>query len=292
MKSIYTLKADLYEQLSKKGWFDESISSSFESEVGSRLRTAFNESSERGRLRLSNMGPKCPRALWYSIHEPGAAEPLPPWAIFKYTYGHIIEALAVSLAKASGHTVEGEQDEVVLDGVTGHIDALVDGCVVDFKSTSTLSFEKFERGTLAENDDFGYLDQLDGYVTALHDDPRLLVKDRGFICAIDKQLGHVAIYEHTVREDSIRKRIKHYREIVERPYPPPCECRTEPDGGSGNVKLDWRAGYNPYKYSCFPGLRTFLYAGGPRYLTKVVKIPMNKNGPIKEVDRYGNMVYN
>lgn len=238
------------------------------------------------------MGPRCPRALWYSIHEPGTAEPLPPWAIFKYSYGHIIEALAISLAKASGHTVEGEQDEVTLDGVVGHIDALVDGCLVDFKSTSTLSFEKFERGTLAENDDFGYLDQLDGYVTALHDDDRLLVKDRGFICAIDKQLGHVALYEHRVRPDKIRETIKKFKEYISRTNPPECTCGTRADGTSGNICLDTRASYNSYKWVCNPNLRCFLYSKGPRYFTKVVKVPTYAGQQLKEIDKNSKEVYN
>jgi hypothetical protein len=34
---------------------------------------------------------------------------------------------------------------------------------------------------------------------------------------------------------------------------------------------------------CFPGLRVFDYSGGPRFFTKVVKQPYNKNGPIKEL---------
>jgi hypothetical protein len=231
------------------------------------------------------MGPKCPKALWYSYHKPELAEALPPWAEFKYLYGHIIEDLVIQLAKATGHTVEGEQDELCVDDVIGHRDCVIDGCIVDVKSSSTRSFEKFKDGSLVTSDSFGYLDQLDGYLVGSLNDPLVTVKDRGYILAIDKQLGHMVLYEHFLREDAIRERIKYYKQIVGRSSPPPCECGTERDGQSGNIKLTMQASYNPYKYSCFPDLRTFLYAKGPVYLTKVVRKP-----DVPEIDRYGKLI--
>src|SRR6266849_6159935 len=40
------------------------------------------------------------------------------------------------MAKAAGHEVLGEQDELTLDGVVGHRDCVIDGCIVDVKTTS------------------------------------------------------------------------------------------------------------------------------------------------------------
>lgn len=293
MPEITTLIPDIYRTISNKnGWFTEELAKALGTDISLTLQAQLGEDRPAGRLRLSQMGPKCPRALWYSVHSPEVAESLPPYAEIKFSFGHILEALAITLAKASGHEVTGEQDELSLDGVKGHRDCVIDGCIVDVKSASSRSFQKFKDKSIAQADTFGYLDQLDGYVVASLDDPLVRVKDKAYLLAIDKQLGHMVLYEHIVRPDSIRARVSAYKRIVESSTPPACECGTEPDGQGGNIKLDTRASYSSYKYACFPNLRTFLYADGPRYLTRVVKRPTNKNGPIVEVDKHGKIVYN
>jgi hypothetical protein len=272
-KSIHTLIPDIYELVKRKdGWFDEQLSQAYANSVARRVREQFQE-PKMATLRLSRMGPQCPKALWHSIHTPGEAEPLPSWAEIKYLYGHTIEALVIALTKAAGHEVTGEQDELVVDGITGHRDCIIDGCLCDIKSTSSLGFIKFKDKSIAQNDSFGYLDQLDGYLVGSHEDPLLLVKDKGYLLAVDKQLGHMVLYEHRVREQSIKDRIKYYKDIVGRNNSPDCECGTVPQGKSGNIQLDMRASYSPWKYCCFPHLRTFLYANGPVYLTHVERLP-------------------
>lgn len=277
MAEIHTVVKDIYKIAGK---------------VPLEISVVLSPKEPKGALRLSQMGPWCPRALWHSVHKPELEQPLLPHTQIKFNYGHMVEALALKYAKAAGHRVEGEQDELSLDGVTGHRDCVMDGCVVDVKSCSSRQFEKFKTGSIRENDLFGYLDQLDGYLVASFDDPLVTVKDRGYLLAIDQTLGHMVLYEHHVRESSIRARVKAYKDIVNRDTPPACECGTEPDGKGGNIKLGTRASYSNFKYTCFPNLRTFLYSDGPRYLTKVVKRPMNLNGPIPEVDRHGKFVYN
>lgn len=286
-KQINTLVWDIYQTIKKKDWFTDEIATAYSADVSKRLQVQLSDKRDKSHLRLSAMGPKCPRALWYSIHHPELAEPLPASAEIKYSFGHMIEALAIALAKGAGHEVTGEQDAVELDGIVGHRDCVIDGCIVDVKSTSSIGFNKFKSPTYEKVDSFGYLDQLDGYVVACRDDPLVRVKDKGYILAVDKQLGNMWLYEHKVREDSIRRRIAYYKQIVALPEPPPCFCRTEAQGKSGNVKLDTKASYSPYKFCCFPGLRTFIYSSGPEYLVKVVRKP-----DVKEVDRYGNVVYN
>lgn len=286
MKSIHTLIPDIQECLKDKGdWFNDHIKSEFARSAGDKVQGSFSPYEKRG-LRISGLGDKCPKALWHSIHTPELAEPLPAWAEFKYAYGHIIEALAISLAKAAGHEVTGEQDELVVDGITGHRDCVIDGCVVDVKSAASRSFIKFKDKTLHENDSFGYLYQLDGYVLGSSNDPLVHVKDKGYFLAIDKQLGHCCLLEHSLREHSIRKRIADYKQIVEKSTSPPCACETRPDGKSGNISLGVKASYNPYKFCCFPELRTFLYASGPVYLTKVSRLP-----DVTEIDRHGKIIY-
>jgi hypothetical protein len=262
VKSIYQLIPDIYHYVQQKGWQD-GLTCTLRSGPGGRT----------GSLRLSGMGPKCPRALWYSIHAPELADPLPPHAEIKYCYGHIIEQFIIQLAKRTGHTVEGEQDELVVDGVTGHRDCVIDGCLVDIKSSSTRALEKLRSKTLAQDDPFGYLDQLDGYSLGSLLDPLVKVKDKAYLLGVDKTLGHMVLYEHECRHENIRRRIMVCKAISERAEPPPCECGTKYEGISGNIGLDIRASYSPYKYQCFPHLRTFLYASGPVYLTRVVKVP-------------------
>lgn len=276
MKDINSLIPDIYQLIqSQGGWFD-AVSEGFSRDVAGRLRAQLSDKRTHASLRLSKMGPSCPRALWYSINRPGMAEALPPWAIIKYSYGHILEALVVTLAKASGHEVTGEQDELVLDGIVGHRDCVVDGFVVDVKSSSSIGFQKFKDRTIAQRDSFGYLEQLDGYVLASSNDVKVRHKDAGYLLAIDKTLGHLVLYKHEVtheREATLRARIQEYKQIVSSPNPPSCRCKVVPHGASGNLQLDFKAGYSPYKHCCHPTLRTFLYSGGPVYLTKVVRKP-------------------
>ena len=291
--SLRTLIPDIYKLVgTKDGWFNTDVATALSSNIASSLSKQLGVPRDRNKLRLSGMGPKCPRALWYSIRHPELQEALPPWAEIKYSFGHILECLVIALAKAAGHEVTGEQDELVVDGVTGHRDCVIDGCIVDVKSASSPSYKKFADGSIVHSDDFGYLDQLDGYLLgSLHDD-LVRTKDRAYLLAIDKQLGHMCLYEHHLREASITKRITEYKRIVGLDVAPSCTCQSVPDGESGNYKLDIRASYSPFKHACNPSLRTFLYSSGPRYLTKVVKRPRNKDGDIVEIDKHGQVVYN
>lgn len=233
----------------------------------------FGERKEPPTLRLSKMGPICPKHLWHSIHTPELAEEMPPEALFKFSYGHTIESMAIALAKAAGHEVLGEQDELVVDGVKGHRDCVIDGVLVDVKSCSSRMFQKFETKAIAFDDPFGYLDQLDGYMVGSFEDDLVRVKDRAYIWYIDKTLGKMGLYEHRLREKNIRDRIKSHKSVVSSATPPACTCDVVPDGKSGNVRLDTKASYSPFKHVCFPKLRTFLYSSGPVFLTHVERLP-------------------
>lgn len=283
-KNISSLIGDIYATVEKEGWWTPDLLGEFHL----KLSGSINQKRGIPSLRLSKMGEQCPSALWHSVHSAEHAERIQPWVYNKFNYGHILEAYVISLAKASGHEVTGEQDELILDGIKGHRDCVIDGCVVDVKSLNSLGFQKVRAGDVAE-DIFlrDYLDQLDGYVVASADDPLVRTKDRGYILAIDKTLGHLTLYEHIVREGNIRDRIRYHREISLLRHPPKCNCGTLPDGTSGNIKLDLKASYNLYKFCCHPHLRTFIYAKGPVYLTKVVRLP-----DVTEVDRFGKVVYN
>ena len=269
---ISTLIPDIYSLVGGTNGIADLLASNMGTDIAGAINRSLRPQERRG-LRLSGLGPSCPRALWYKVNHPELAEPLPPHARIKYLYGHIIEHLVIGLAKAAGHEVTGEQDELSVDGITGHRDCVIDGCVVDVKSASSRGFLKFRDKTIAQDDPFGYLDQLDGYLLGSMDDPLVRVKDKAYLLAIDKTLGHMCLYEHRLRRESIFKRIVQYKQFVERDKQPACTCNTVADCKSGNFKLDVKASYSPFKHMCVPSLRTFIYSDGPRYLTHVARLP-------------------
>lgn len=264
-KSIYQLLPDVRAFLSDRH------------ELTIPITVRFGERKEHRPLRLSKLGEMCPKHLWYQAHHPELAEALPAEAIMKFSYGHTIEQQCIALAKAAGHEVTGEQDEVVVDGVKGHRDCVIDGYIVDVKSCSGRMFEKISTKALGNDDPFGYLAQLDGYMVGSADDDCVTCKDTAFIWAIDKVLGKMVLYEHKLRRNFILERIASYKQIVSSRDIPTCECGTLRDGESGNLRLDAKASYSPFKRQCHPGLRTFGYRNKgdfePRFLTKVVRVP-------------------
>lgn len=197
--------------------------------------------------------------------------------------------MAIALAKEAGHAVTGEQDELTVDGIKGHRDCVIDGYIVDVKSCSSRMFEKFQKKTISMDDPFGYLDQLDGYMVGSAEDDLVRVKDTAFIWAIDKTLGKMVLYEHHLRKASILARVASHKAIVALDVPPPCTCEEVPDGKSGNMRLGVKGSYSPFKHSCKPGLRTFIYSDGPRYLTRVVRRP---EPHVIEIDKHSHRVYN
>lgn len=222
---------------------------------------------------MSNIG-KGARQLWYDRRF-NKDEDLPPAAIFKFIYGDLIESLLLFLARVSGHNVTSRQAEVDVDGVKGHIDADIDGVTVDAKSASPHSFRKFADRSLIENDPFGYIEQLAGYCEARDTD--------GAFLAADKQNGHItylAIDKDDLKKAvNVKERIAFVKSAIESDSEPERCYSDEEEGASGNRALGINCSYCSHKFRCWAdsnnglGLRTFLYSGGPKYLTRVVREP-------------------
>jgi hypothetical protein len=219
-------------------------------------------------LRMSNIG-KGARQLWYDKNYPND-EVLPGHTLVKFMFGDIIEQLILFLAEVSGHTVTSKQAEVNRGSIKGHIDADIDGVTVDVKSTSSFGFKKFENGTLAENDPFGYIEQIAGYAKARETD--------GAFIAVDKQNGYIA-YDFYPKEEldvfDVDGRIEYIKEAVEAVEPPERCYPDEKFGESGNRKLGVNCGYCAHNRRCWAdsngglGLRVFSYSTGPVFLTEV-----------------------
>lgn len=221
-------------------------------------------------IRFSGLG-KPDRQVWYDAHPiPGGKEVLRGSTYIKFLYGDVIEQVLLFLAKEAGHVVEDEQLGVELDGITGSIDARIDGTIVDVKSASPFGFKKFKDNGILENDPFGYVYQLSGYSTVLNPgaDAAWVAMDKvsGDICV--SPLGNDAIAFHPPAP-----RIARLKDVIALDEPPELCYKPEPDGKSGNMKLPTPCSYCSHRFRCHPNVRTFLYSNGPRYLTTVAKTP-------------------
>lgn len=238
--------------------------------IKSLMRNRLAKRSEEARpLRFSALG-KPDRQIWYDAHPDGTKEKLNGPTYVKFMYGDLIEQMLLFLAKEAGHEVTDEQAGVSVNGVTGSIDAIIDGTVVDVKSASPFGYKKFEQRSLTEDDPFGYVAQLAGYTNVL------TPGEGAAWLANDKVSGEICISPLSatvIRHFPPEERIEELKEIVSKDSPPERCYEDVPDGKSGNRKLVTGCSYCAHKFRCWDGLRTFLYSTGPRYLTVVAKTP-------------------
>ena len=224
-------------------------------------------------LRMSNIG-KPDRQLWYDLNSPKRKETeLEPSVYIKFLYGHLLEVLMLFFVRLSGHTVTSEQKEVKVSGISGHMDCVIDGEVVDVKTASGYSFKKFKDGSLAEDDSFGYLAQLAGYEEAEQ------TSNGGFL-VLNKETGQITLFRpEELDKPNIKERIKTIKKVVKNKKPPEFCFDPVPEGKAGNLKLARKCFYCPHKFECHKGandgkgLRAFQYSKGITYLTHVVKEP-------------------
>lgn len=271
MPTLETLVDDIY------GLFDpnkmhepnEENLNQFAENMKNILRTRLASREDvRDPLRFSALG-KPDRQLWY-MAKGYPSEEMTPKTYFKFLYGDVIEALLLFLAKESGHDVQSEQMEIEVDGVKGHIDAIIDGVVVDVKSASPFGYKKFKDHSLIQDDPFGYIQQISGYTDTI------TPGKGGAFLAADKVSGDLTVMNvssSVIETHPPGPRITHLKEVIARDTPPPRCFEPEPEGKSGNMKLGTQCSYCAFKKDCWPGLRTFIYSTGPRYLTTVVKVP-------------------
>lgn len=213
-------------------------------------------------LRMSNIGKPCTRALWYEIKGNVKGEPLSPETKLKFMVGDIVEAVILYLAKEAGHTVTLQQKEIEIDGIRGHIDAVIDGELVDVKSTTSMGIKKFADGSLAEDDPFGYISQISGYANALG-------KKTGTFLAFDKSAGDLVTYTHYELEDTSKK-IANVKEVLAKDAPPPRPFDPAYDKTAGRKKLGINCSYCSFKEHCWAdrGLDIQFKSGKPVFYLK------------------------
>lgn len=274
VKLLKDLAQDVYGLLEGNSLADPALFEKYRSLIGDVIVSRLQTEKREPNLRMSSIG-KPLRQLWYELNG-YKGETLEGKTLVKFAYGHLVEALILILAEASGHTVERLQEKIEVDSIVGHIDCVLDGVLVDVKSASPYSFQKFKDGTLLNegNDPFGYIGQLSGYAQALNLPAAWIAinKVSGEVCVLDLPKECTEAYD-------IRTRIELVRSTIKQETPPERCYPDEPDGKSGNRKLSVGCSYCPHKLECWKdvnngkGLDVYYYSTGPRYLTNVTRTP-------------------
>ena len=279
MKTIDTLVQEinaLFDPLIDNELNEEKLEEHLETFTSSLKETITEFLKEKPRttrnLRLSSIG-RPTRQLWYDKNSKEEPRPLEPSTRIKFLYGHILEDLLILFCKLAGHKVTDQQKQVDVEGIKGHQDCMIDDVLVDCKSASGRSFEKFAKKTLYSDDPFGYIAQISAYAEGNG------VDEAAFL-AIDKQHGHICLTPvHSLEMINAKERIKYLKGIMDKDTPPDRCYSDLPDGSSGNRKLAIGCLYCPHKRTCWSdanqgkGLRVFDYAKGHRFLTNVSKEP-------------------
>jgi hypothetical protein len=292
--NINNLSLDIYNVLDSS--IDHTPSEDLAAEYAMRIggemaRATLKRDAPRvkGKLWASDLGKECMRVHWYNFNAPTTVAPLQGHTKFKFLYGNILEEAVLYMAEEAGHDVSHQQHRVEWDvgevngtewTVSGRIDGIIDGALMDVKTTSSYGYKKYStEGIHDGNDSFGYLYQL-GFYKA-HGDYNVPVTQEGFVW-IDKQNGHIKyticatpdkreIAERTL--DIIAAVDTDSVDDVPRAYSP------EPYGKSGNECLPMSCSYCSYNKECWKdsnggrGLRTFAYGHKPIYFTTVTREP-------------------
>jgi hypothetical protein len=223
-------------------------------------------------VRMSNVG-KPSRQMWFEKRDPKGRGSVDGATQIKFLYGHILEEIVLMLVRMAEHNVTDEQKEVTVNGIVGHMDCKINGQVVDVKSASKFAFNKFVKGTLADDDPFGYLGQLAGYEKAEG-------TDGGGFLVINKESGELCMYvPDDLDKPNIDTKIHTLLNELKLDTPPELCYTPTPDGKKGNMQLPKGCTWCKYKYECHKdandgaGLRTFKYSTGYKYLTHVEAEP-------------------
>ena len=271
IEDVYSVFTDGYEKTEENDKAIDAFGENLKELLRSRLTP---RKSGDFYLRLSAIG-KPSRQLWYD-KQGHKKEVLTGDKLLKFLYGDIIEEILLTIAKLSGHSVTHEQQKVKVAGITGHMDAVIDGHVVDVKSASPFAFKKFVNGSLPLDDPFGYLQQISAYSEGVPDNEGVA------FWAMNKVDGALTLYQpsENVLPDT-QERVEELHEQLasdeppERCYPDVLDLKT------GNRKLGMGCVFCDFKKVCWAdsndgeGLKGYKYAAMPfpLYLTEVVKAP-------------------
>jgi hypothetical protein len=287
-KQIETVTEDIYQVLdaTQDHEHDSALAAEYAMRIGGEFAKATvkrDAPREKGKLWASDLGKPCMRQHWYNFNGNPTKEALDGHTKFKFLYGNILEEAVLYFAEEGGHAVGELQARVEYPvnpewTVSGRIDAVVDGVLIDVKTTSTYGFKRYKDGITPLNDSFGYLYQLGFYKE--FNELGLVSEEAGFLW-IDKGNGHIKYTPATTptreelinRADDIIEAVDKQEQDVEKHYVP------QPYGKSGNMSLPISCAYCAHKVQCWrdsnngKGLRGFYYNQGPVWFTDVTRLP-------------------
>jgi hypothetical protein len=233
-------------------------------------------------LRFSNIGTPCFRRLWLESRYPDELVAHSPDLMFKFSIGDLTEEYLLFLIELAGHKVELRQLQVSKAGIKGHIDAVVDGMLLDVKSASPFSFKKFQAGLTEEEDSFGYLVQLASYLEEAAKLPEVTYKNEAAFLVFDKVAGFIHLDRHIFQETNLTELFEERKELLKSDKIPDRFYAPKPDGyknkakefvPNGNEYLPRACEYCPLKFKCYDNIRVFKTWDGVKYFTKIVKEP-------------------
>jgi hypothetical protein len=247
----------------------EELIQEYMDEIEEALRGFLQETEREHKnyLRGSNIGQPA-RKLYYDINGDQKKEELSSKLLLTFLQGHVMEAVLLLLVELSGHTVEHKQEEVEVEGIKGHIDAVIDGVLIDVKTASPYSYQdKFVKGGILDGrDPFGYNMQNKLYAHAFN-------MDKWGWLAFNKASGEThLLLEETFINDAPEV-IKNKKYLMKQDTPPSRCYPDKADGKSGNTILGSDCSYCRHKVNCWEGLRAFKYSNGVKYFTNVKKTP-------------------
>jgi hypothetical protein len=283
-KTLGTLVEDIYALF---GDADHKVSPHnlelFKEDIAQVVKEAVEADNAAGEfyLRMSNIGTKDRKLYYDSRTGPEEQRGFKPKDYVKFLYGHMLEHLIIFLAREAGHEVTNEQEEVELDGVQGHKDCHIDGCLVDIKSASPYSFNKFADGSFAaddfRNDSFGYRYQLSGYFEADRPD-----EDEVAWVVVNKEDGGICVtsFEH-FELPSASKRIQRAKQITDKNNTKlPERCWEPTIDKQGNKLVPKLCTYCPHLRNsnrCWGNdVKVHQYANGPKFFLEVnsnIRVP-------------------
>ena len=273
-QKITTLIPDIHKLLDdgKEGFSEKNIQEFFQALRGDIEEFLSPDTRDnKGRLRMSSIG-KHDRQLWYAFHDK-KKRTISSQLKLKFFFGNLVESFLLFLVQEAGHKVTDRQKEVVIDSIKGHIDAKIDGVVVDVKSASDFGFKKFKENSLFVDDPFGYVGQLSAYVQAEGG-------NSGYFLAYNKNTAEMSLLElDELTMIDAKERIATLKKVVKQEDIPE-RCYTDaPYLKSGNRVINSNCTFCDYKHECWAdvndgeGLRVFDYKPHPKYFSKVEREP-------------------
>ncbi len=284
MAHISTLVADINNLLEKGKKIDDADYAELGKELADVVQRALLRQEDRinnSAVRVSNVGKPCLLQVWRREHEPEKATSLDGKTALKFMYGNLIETIVLFLAEQSGHNVFLRQFPVEIGDITGHIDCIIDGQLVDVKSASGYSFQKFKNHEVPKDDLFGYMAQLSLYHAGIfnlaHAEFEIDPEYASFL-AVNKETGEILLDTY----DGMSKLGEQWINYAENQFVPTVTQETVPldhlqplvpFGKSGNMQIAVPCRYCEFKSTCFPGLRTFQYSNANIHLATIVEEP-------------------